>query len=377
MNTTAKTISLFAIAIFSARFAAANEEVYRSTIRSTAWILMPNSTGTGVLVDKERKLLVTNYHVVRDQYQVSVVFPQMEDGFPRAEKAFYLKDRKNYITATLVLSDPNRDLAVLKLDRVPENAIAIKLAKRGARPGQTVHSIGNPSLSDALWVYTCGTVRQVYRKKLNLGKGLTVTARVVETQSPINPGDSGGPIVNNKGELVAISQAFLPKGRLISYGIDVTEVRSALKGENSSVDEKVQKLIDSLQVPFAVSVNGDVSFQLDLTNGKSQMVYVSSNTERLGSKELRDVHAPVRVFTQKIPESFKAMVEFANCDSDVGSWEFSKVGRSEYLIFRVRTAISSSLEELKETIAEIKQRVETMDEMMASFNEAKTWIASK
>jgi len=377
MKTTTTTIGLFVIATFTARFAAANEEVYRSTIRSTACILTSNATGTGVLVDKERKLVVTNYHVVKDHYHVSVVFPQMEEGFPRAEKSFYLKNRKNLISATLVLSDPGRDLAVLKIDRVPENAVAIEFAEKGARPGQTIHSIGNPSISDALWVYTYGTVRQVYRKKLKLSPGFTVTARIVETQSPINPGDSGGPIVNNKGELVAISQAFQPKGRLISYGIDVQEVRSVLKGENSSVDKKVQQLIDSLRVPFTVATNGDVKFQLKLANGNRQMVYVSSKIKRQGSKELRDVQAPVRVFTRTVPESFKAMVEFANCDSDVGSWEFSKVGRKEYLIFRVRTSGLSSLQELKDTLADIKQRIETMDEMIASFNEAKTWTVSK
>ena len=79
----------------------------------------------------------------------------------------------------------------------------------GVSPGQSVHSIGNPGGSGALWVYTPGKVRQVYAKNWKSevdGRTLTFEADVIETDSPTNPGDSGGPLVNDKGELVGVTQ---------------------------------------------------------------------------------------------------------------------------------------------------------------------------
>ena len=56
--------------------------------------------------------------------------------------------------------------------------------------------MGNPGASDAYWVYTSGAISQVYQKTIRYNTQ-TVQARVLETQSPINPGDSGGPVVND------------------------------------------------------------------------------------------------------------------------------------------------------------------------------------
>src|SRR5690606_28832556 len=93
--------------------------------------------------------------------------------------------------------------------------------------GESVESIGNPGTTDALWVYTSGTVRSVYQKTFRTGAG-EHDFRVVETQAPINSGDSGGPVLNSKGELIAIAQAIAPNARLVSYSIDISEVRTFL-----------------------------------------------------------------------------------------------------------------------------------------------------
>jgi S1-C subfamily serine protease len=125
-------------------------------------------------------------------------------------------------------------LALIELDQVPEDARALRLAPQSPKPGQRVHSIGNPGASDALWLYTQGTVRQVYLRSFVIDGQLEVRARVVETQSPINPGDSGGPVVNDQGELVAIVESAYGAQpgkdiRLISTFIDVSEVKHLIR----------------------------------------------------------------------------------------------------------------------------------------------------
>jgi S1-C subfamily serine protease len=112
------------------------------------------------------------------------------------------------------------------------------LALESAKPGQCVHSIGNPSSSDALWVYTRGEVRQVYHRTFRVDGNFTIRARVVETQSPVNEGDSGGPVVNDRGELVAVVQSTFNtnKVHLISVFIDVSEVRLLLQNHIAARD---------------------------------------------------------------------------------------------------------------------------------------------
>jgi len=140
------------------------------------------------------------------------------------------------IPAKVVARDPKRDLAVLQLEGpAPTEARAVKLAKDSPSPGQHVHSIGNPGASGALWVYTEGSVRQVYHNKIHSmdrdsGKAFDIDARIVETQSPVNAGDSGGPVVNDRGELVAVVHGHLSdaQARSVSIFIDVSEVRDLL-----------------------------------------------------------------------------------------------------------------------------------------------------
>jgi S1-C subfamily serine protease len=109
------------------------------------------------------------------------------------------------------------------------------LARASIGPGQRVHSVGNPGRSGGLWLYTSGMVRQVYRKEWSVRSGdrkFDFRARVVETSSPTNAGDSGGPLVNDRGELVAITQGGAADAQLLSFFIDVSEVKTFLAQHN-------------------------------------------------------------------------------------------------------------------------------------------------
>jgi S1-C subfamily serine protease len=214
------------------------EKVYDRALHSTVWILVPIGgtrayTGSGSLIDANRRLILTNYHVVKENERAFVHFPIFEKGKPVAERQAYPSNKSH--PGKVVARDSRRDLALIQLDGpVPPDARAMKLAKDSPSPGQRVHSIGNPGASGALWLYTEGSVRQVYRKQFRTGKEgegfFEIDARIVETQSPINAGDSGGPVVNDKGDLVAVVQGHLSdaQARSISIFIDVTEVRDLL-----------------------------------------------------------------------------------------------------------------------------------------------------
>lgn len=216
----------------------AGSSVYKNVLRSTVWIFSDRgngryATGSGSLVDHGRRLVLTNYHVVGNVKKATVYFPVYENGKAIADKKYYTERRGRLgIDAEVVELDKQADLALLRLDRVPEGVPEIAIAKDSPDPGQSVHSIGNPGRSGALWVYTPGKVRQVYPKKwkaeLEKNNVVTFEARVIETDSATNPGDSGGPLVNDRGELVGVTQGGAVDAQLLSTFIDVTEIRRLL-----------------------------------------------------------------------------------------------------------------------------------------------------
>jgi hypothetical protein len=81
-------------------------------------------------------------------------------------------------------------------------------------------------------VYTPGKVRQVYSKKwkarLDERTVLPFEAKVIETDSPTNPGDSGGPLANDKGELVGVTQGGATDAQALSIFVDLSEVKRLL-----------------------------------------------------------------------------------------------------------------------------------------------------
>ncbi len=230
--------------------AKSGEDIYKETLKATVWIVVPKgppvsgrltaTVGTGSLIQKSERIVVTNYHVVGDAEQVHVFFPAFEKGRLIAERDYYQKllPKGGSILGKVKAKDPKRDLALIQLATLPAGVRALPLAKGSPSPGQRVHSIGNPGGSGALWVYMSGDVRQVYRKQWKAGEPgrvLELDAQVVETQSPTNKGDSGGPLVNEQGQLVAVTQGSATNAQLLSLFIDVSEVKTLLAGSKITV----------------------------------------------------------------------------------------------------------------------------------------------
>ena len=209
------------------------EQLYRDILPATCWIVVATddglATGTGWIVDRDQRLLITNHHVVADQKNrvvadnsLRVFFPCHEDGQLIAGAEHYL-DSAEAVRGGVFDTDDRRDLAVIRLDSLPEGAVELPLAPESPDPGETVHSVGHPDSSQALWVYTSGTVRQVHLLTERAPWG-PQEFRAVMTQAPTNPGDSGGPVVNDRGELVAVTVSYRNGARLISNCIAASEV---------------------------------------------------------------------------------------------------------------------------------------------------------
>ncbi|QDU21904.1 S1 family peptidase [Urbifossiella limnaea] len=164
-------------------------------------------------------------------------FPARVNGAVSARPADYLgraaalARTRHLTTARVVAADRRSDLAVLRLDAAPpDDAVALPVSAAPAKAGQSLHAVGASGVGLAkgdgvLWRYTAGKARAVYEHRMVLDGVQEVECTVVETDMPINRGDSGSAAVNDAGELVAVNFAADTRNRGLSYAVDVGAVR--------------------------------------------------------------------------------------------------------------------------------------------------------
>lgn len=151
---------------------------------------LEESLGSAVIVRADGYLL-TNNHVVEDKDNIRAV---LWDG--------------RTTDARIVATDPDTDLAVLKIDS--DDLPAVSFAAAGTlNIGDVVLAIGNPfGLGQSV---TMGIVSALGNQRLNLG--LAGYEDLIQTDAAVNTGNSGGALVNAEGQLVGINTAMFGRGR--------------------------------------------------------------------------------------------------------------------------------------------------------------------
>jgi S1-C subfamily serine protease len=214
------------------------KKLYLRLLRSSTWVvvLKPSkpgsvsfSEGSGWLVNAQRKLVVTNYHVVGKNQNVQIFFPYYSNGQA-------LTARKPYINliaqgqgypGKVIAVDRERDLAVVQLARMPTWGTTLPIAAHASSQGERVYNLGNPGGDDSLWQFSASKVLRIARLRI-VSKGdedLKVNARFLETDDvKTRKGQSGSAVVNERGELVGVVQSITPKNPQTTMCIDRDEV---------------------------------------------------------------------------------------------------------------------------------------------------------
>ena len=207
--------------------------VYKKTLRSVVGVEVPSrGYASGFVIDRAERLVVTAFHCVEDRDSVRVIFPAFKsDDTVITERGHYYGRNAQLIPGKVVLKLERKDLALLQLDRIPSGFVAVKIATVRVQPGQAVYTVGNPTASGGMWIFSNGSVRQIFaQQEFHLESGQAIVADIVETQNPTNPGDSGGPVVNSRGELVGMTMSGIVADDvdLVSQCIDATEINRLL-----------------------------------------------------------------------------------------------------------------------------------------------------
>lgn len=319
--------------------ALADAENYRRALDATTWVLSKNSegtsSGTGVLVDKDRKLVITNAHVVGDSRSAVVFFRDLKDARPIVEKSHYLDNvRKLGVRGRVVAVDRKRDLALVELEKLPESAKALELAEESTSPGVAIDSIGNPGASEALWVYTSGQVRSVYLKKFRTGAG-EHEFTVVETQSPLNTGDSGGPVVGPDGKLVGVVQAISKKGSLISYCVDITEVKEFLASDWKPAPLPIKDVLEKTDLAATQHESGHFRAEIAADEDAKQEVFITKETEYYGRADVRKVWSLAATLdADPSAETMRRLLE-QSARTKLGAWSIEQDQSGKRLLIYV------------------------------------------
>jgi serine protease Do len=159
-------------------------------------------SGTGFIVTQDGYIL-TNNHVVEGADKVTV----------------RLLNRSEY-TAKVIGTDPNTDVAVLKIDATGLTPAALGDSDR-ERVGEWVLAIGNP-LGDGLTFTVTSGIISAKGRTLGLPRTAASISDFIQTDAAINPGNSGGPLVNVQGEVIGINAAIASEtGYYSGYGFAI------------------------------------------------------------------------------------------------------------------------------------------------------------
>lgn len=214
------------------------------------------SSGSGFLLTSTG-LVVTNYHVVEDANIIEVVFPE-----------------KNIIkTATVKIKDTKNDIAILEIkdfsfSELSSQPIPFSFADvSSVKVGQEVFTLGFP-LGDIM-----GTKPRLSTGRITSQFGIQDDPRLFQISNPLQPGNSGGPLFNTKGEIVGIvisslnakyfyeNMGIIPQN--VNFAVKVNYLQSLVsmlpdgdevaKRKNSVKIGSIEDLIEQLN-PFIVRV---------------------------------------------------------------------------------------------------------------------------
>ena len=167
--------------------------LYQRANPAVVYIIVSSGSGSGFVYSAEG-YIVTNYHVVEGSRSYEVVFANGERQ-----------------SAELVGADPGSDLAVIKVDQLPDGVEPLPLAPVDSlQVGQFVVAIGNPfgeqgSMSFGI---VSGLDRSLASQQESAYGSTYSLPEVIQTDAPINPGNSGGPLLDLQGRVVGVTSAI-------------------------------------------------------------------------------------------------------------------------------------------------------------------------
>jgi len=165
--------------------------------------------GSGFIVSEDG-MVVTNKHVVADKEAEYTAITVTGEKYP----------------AQVLALDPAQDLAVLKIDAVGQKFSAVRLGdSSNLQIGQTVIAIGN-TLGEFDNTVSVGVISGLKRSITAGGVGASETLEnLIQTDAAINEGNSGGPLLNLKGEVIGVNTAIASNAQSVGFVLPINLIK--------------------------------------------------------------------------------------------------------------------------------------------------------
>jgi len=230
-------------------------------------------TGSGVIISPDG-YIITNNHVVANASEIQIT----------------LNDKKVY-KATLIGSDENIDIALVKIEATDLPYITFSNSDT-IKVGEWVLAVGNPyNLTSTV---TAGIISAKGRDLDGNGK----IESYIQTDAAVNPGNSGGALVNTRGELVGINTAISSQtGSYVGYSFAVPSNIAKKVVEDLMEFGTVQRAVLGVQI---VELNGENATKLDVSTAEG--IYISKVIENGSAKEagLKEEDIIIKINNNKI-----------------------------------------------------------------------------
>jgi S1-C subfamily serine protease len=195
--------------------------------------------GSGYVVD-DTGIVITNAHVVKPAKQMKKKFKRVYVTFPADG------DHKEYETEGWLDVMPKRDLCLLRIKPEGKKLVPLKLCDKIPTPGDTVFTFGSPLGFDNtpafghITAYRTGT--EIANNPLMGGKevfeeqqGYSLESTWVQHDAAMSPGNSGGPLLNMKGEVLGLNTWHIPMGENMNFATSAENIKTLLKDASKLV----------------------------------------------------------------------------------------------------------------------------------------------
>jgi len=188
-------------------------DIYEDNTLGVVLLMGDAGYGSGVIISSKGYVL-TNNHVVENNENLEAILSYQ----------YNLDGYEEYVhSIEIIKQDKVKDLALIKINN-PRTALRpINISRKVPAIGSQVHAIGHPDLE--VWTYTTGYISQIREEyEWSYEDDFEHMANVYQTQTPVAEGNSGGPLLNNHGNLVGINTFGDSENDFQNFSVTVDEI---------------------------------------------------------------------------------------------------------------------------------------------------------